>query len=106
MREVEAKPIGSDQGAGLVYLLAEHLTECRVQEMCRRVIPLCVPPPIARYPRRRASEMKVARELADRRRTSLEFPDVFHFDAPALADDLALIGDLSTRFCVEGRLAQ
>ena len=108
MSEVEAQPVRRDERARLVHVLAEHLAQRRVQQMRRRVIALGVATPVASA---RAPCTRPKCELARRASPIAAVPpvDLAHVvdvDAPAVADDLAVIGDLAAGLGVERRLAQ
>src|SRR5262249_45721855 len=41
VHEVEAEPVGRHERSGLLHMGAEDLTQCRMEQVCRRVIASC-----------------------------------------------------------------
>ena len=108
VREVEAQPVGRDERARLVHVLAEHLAQRGVQQVRGRVVALgvaararCGTRAVTRPEReRRPSAVPIAADAA------VDLAHVVHVDAPPVAHDLAVVGDLPARLGVERRLAQ
>ena len=74
--------------------------------MRRRVIALSVAPAVAAYRRPHRLELRLAGRAPDRRYAAVELAHLGHVHAPAAADDLTHVGDLSARLGVERRLLQ
>ena len=77
-------------------VLAEHGPEGRVEEMSSRVISLGVETDIARDSRGDGAERECALYPADNRHAFVCFTDILDVHAPAVADDLTLVGDLAS----------
>ena len=107
MSKVESQPIRRDERARLMHALAEHLAQRRVQQMRRRVIrvPCRAADRSARAPSRGRSG-RCPSSVPMRRGPAVDLADIVDVDAPAVADDLAPIGDLPARLGVERRFAQ
>ena len=108
MREIEAQPVGRDERALLRHVRTQHLAQCLVQEVRRRVVG-------AR--RRAARVLDLEIDLVARFERTLLDLSLMHEQAAglllrigdaeqrlALAADDALIADLAAGFAVERRL--
>src|SRR5438045_950092 len=89
-----------------MHAFAQNLAQRSVKQVRSCVIPLGVEPAIAGNASRCAPERKATCELADRGWPTVDLLDVIDVDTPAVADNLAAVGDLPARLGVERRLAQ
>ena len=107
MSEVEAQPVRRDERARLVHVprrapgaapRAAGASPCDCAR-CRAADRSARAPWLGR-------SWNLPVERADRRRPAVDLAHVVDVDAPAIADDLAAVGDLAARLRVERRLAQ
>src|SRR5204863_8343132 len=96
MREIEAQAIGRNERACLMNSLAENFPQRRVQQVRRRMVALRVTPSLAGNDRAGTTELERPAQQADGRGASFDLLHVLDGQPPAVADDFALIGDLST----------
>src|SRR5688500_11969562 len=87
-------------------VVAEHVPQRRMQQVCGRVIALGVATRIAWDARRDRSVVDRPLERADRRNLALDLANVLDIHAPSPADDLTAVGHLAARFRIEGGLTQ
>src|SRR4029079_4428820 len=84
----------------------EHASQCSVQKVGSGVIALGIAASIAWDRRVRFADVNFSGCFPDSGDAAIDLPHFIDVDAPAFADDLAPIRDLTARFGIERRLAQ
>ena len=104
--EVEPKPVGVDDTARLVHVIAKQCAQRRVKQVRGRVIARDVSSASGCDLRDHPAHAQRSRQLPKHRDAAVHFLDIIHTHLPAITNDRARVGNLAARLCVERRLAE
>jgi hypothetical protein len=85
-------------------VFAEYLSKRGVEQVSRGVVSFGVAPPFTRHVGARGAQLHFSGDLSQSGDTTVDLADFVDIDVPAVALDLAAVGDLTTGFGLERRL--